>query len=200
MNITEVQKKLEFDKICDKLKKYCVSQYGIDKIDQIELYTSVILLKIEFNKLASLKKFLEAGKDIDLEGLRDIREDIERLRIPGNFIQTEKYNWIKSFLRISRIVKSQIRDFSDEDENDNIKKLADGLYSDKVLEHSIESTIDENGEVRDSASKNLKRIREDLIDKREILRKLLGKLLKRVSEDEYTQDDLITLRDRKSVV
>ena len=200
MNITEVQNKLEFDKICDKLKKYCVSQYGIDKLDQIELYTSAILLKIEFNKLTSLKKFLEAGKDIDLEGLRDIREDIERLRIPGNFIQTEKYNWIKSFLRISRIVKSQIRDFSDEDENDNIKKLADGLYSDKVLEHSIESTIDENGEVRDSASKNLKRIREDLIDKREILRKLLGKLLKRVSEDEYTQDDLITLRDGRSVI
>ncbi|MFA5011235.1 MAG: endonuclease MutS2 [Ignavibacteria bacterium] len=200
MNITEVQKKLEFDKICDKLKKYCVSQYGMDKIDRIELYTSAILLKIEFNKLTSLKKFIEAGNDLELDGLRDVREDIERLRIPGNFIQTEKYNWIKSFLRISRIIKSQIKNISEKDENDNIKKLADGLYSDKVLEHSIESTINETGEVRDSASKNLKRIRDELIDKRDNLRKLLSKLLKRVSEDEYTQDDLITLRDGRSVI
>ncbi|MFA7361748.1 MAG: endonuclease MutS2 [Candidatus Kapaibacterium sp.] len=200
MNIIEVQRKLEFDKVCDKLKMYCISQYGKEKIDRIELYTSAVLLKIEFTKLTSLKKYIEAGNDLDLEGLRDVREDVERLRIPGNFIQTEKYNWIKSFLRISRIVKSQVKYFPDEEENDNIKKLADGLYADKVLEHSIESTVDNNGEVRDSASRNLKRIREELIEKRENLRKLLSKLLKRVSEEEYTQDDLITLRDGRSVI
>ncbi len=200
MDIKEVQRKLEFDKICDNLKRYCVSQYGKDKIDRIELYTSAMLLKIEFNKLTSLKKYIDAGNELNLEGLRDVREEIERLRIPGNFIQTEKYNWIKSFLRISRIVKSQIKYFPEEEENDNIKKLAEGLYADKVLEHSIESTIDDNGEVRDSASRNLKRIREELIGKRENLRKLLSKLLKRVSEEEYTQDDLITLRDGRSVI
>ena len=135
-----------------------------------------------------------------LEGLKDILEDLERIKIPGNFIQTEKYNWIKDFMRTSRIVKSQINFFADEEANDNIKKLAEGLYADKVLEHSIESTIDVNGEVRDSASKNLKRIREDLIEKKESLRKLLNKLLKRVAEEDYTQDELITIRDGRSVI
>ena len=199
MDIKEVQRKLEFDKICGKLKKYCVSQYGIDRIDNIEIFTSPVLLLIEFSKLNSVKKFIDSGNELNIEGLRDIRDDVERIRIPGNFIQTEKYNWIKDFLRISRIVKSQIGYLPDEN-NDNIKKLAEGLYSDKVLEHSIESTIDQNGEVRDSASKNLKRIREELIGKRESLRKLLTKLLKRVSEEEYTQEDLITLRDGRSVI
>lgn len=199
MDIKEVQKKLEFDKICEKLKSYCISQYGSDKVDNIEIFTSPVLLSIEFSKLNSIKRFIVSGNDLNLEGLRDIRDDLERIRIPGNFIQTEKYNWIKDFLRTSRIVKSQIG-YLPEEGNENIKKLADGLYSDKVMEHSIESTIDPNGEVRDSASKNLKRIREELIDKRENLRKLLSKLLKRISEEEYTQDDLITLRDGRSVI
>lgn len=199
MDIKEVQKKLEFDKICEKLKSYCISQYGFDKIENIEIYTSPVLLSIEFSKLNSIKKFIDSGNDLNLEGLHDIRDDLERIRIPGNFIQTEKYNWIKDFLRTSRIVKSQIGYLSN-DGNENLKKLAEGLYADKVIEHSIESTIDPNGEVRDSASKNLKRIREDLIEKRENLRKLLSKLLKRISEEEYTQDDLITLRDGRSVI
>lgn len=200
MEQNEVQRNLEFDKICEKLKKYCISKYGQDKIEQIEIYTSPILLKIEFEKLNSVKKYIESGNDLSLEGLKDIREALERIRIPGNFIQTEKYNWIKDFLRISRIVKSQIKYFSADTENDSIKKLADGLYSDKVIEHSIESTLDINGEVRDSASRNLKRIREELIEKRENLRKLLNRLLKRISDEDYTREDLISLRDGRSVI
>jgi DNA mismatch repair protein MutS2 len=197
VDLKEVQKKLEFDKVCDKLKTYCCSQYGIDKVDEMELFTSPLLLKIEFNKLKSVKEFIEAGNDLNIEGLKDIRDDLERVKIPGNYIQPEKYNWIKDFLRISRIVKSQINSFQ---ESDDLKKLAEGIYTDKVLEHNIESTIDVNGEVRDNASRELKKIREDLIDKRDSLRKLLSKLLKRVTEQEYTQDDIITLRDGRSVI
>ncbi len=197
MNIKEVQKKLEFDKVCEKLKSYCSSQYGIDKIDDIEIFTSPLLLKIEFNKLNSMKSFIESGNEINIDGLKDIRSEIEKIRIPGNYIQPEKYNWIKDFLRISRIVKAQIKSIQN---SDDLNNLADGLYTDKVLEHNIESTIDANGEVRDSASKNLKRIRENLIENRDSLRKLLSKLLKRVTEQEYTQDDIITLRDGRSVI
>jgi DNA mismatch repair protein MutS2 len=197
VDLIEVQKKLEFDKVCDKLKTYCLSQYGIDKVDEMELFTSPLLLKIEFNKLKSVKEFIEAGNDLNIEGLKDIRDDLERIKIPGNYIQPEKYNWIKDFLRIGRIVKSQINSLQ---ESDDLKKLAEGIYTDKVLEHNIESTIDVNGEVRDNASRNLKKIRDDLIDKRDSLRKLLSKLLKRVTEQEYTQDDIITLRDGRSVI
>ena len=197
MNLKEVQKKLEFDKVCDKLKSYCSSQYGIDKAGEMELFTSPFLLKIEFNKLKSIKDFIEAGNDLNIEGLKDIRDDLDRIKIPGNYIQPEKYNWIKDFLRISRIVKSQIISIQ---ESDDLKKLSEGIYVDKVLEHNIESTIDVNGEVRDNASRNLKKIREDLINKRDSLRKLLSKLLKRVTEQEYTQDDIITLRDGRSVI
>lgn len=197
MDLKEVQKKLEFDKVCDKLKTYCSSQYGIDKVDEMELFTSPLLLKIEFSKLKSVKEFIEAGNDLNIDGLKDIREDLNRIKIPGNYIQPEKYNWIKDFLRISRIVKSQIFSIL---ESDDLKKLAEGIYTDKVLEHNIETTIDVNGEVRDNASRNLKKIRDDLIDKRDSLRKLLSKLLKRVTEQEYTQDDIITLRDGRSVI
>lgn len=197
MSITEVQKKLEFDKVCDKLKSYCSSQYGINKVDELEIFTSPLLLKIEFNKLKSVKEFIESGNEINLDTLKDIREDIEKIKIPGNYIQPEKYNWIKDFLRTGRIVKSQISSF---DESEDLKKLADAIYTDKVLEHNIESTIDINGDVRDNASKNLKRIRESLIENRDSLRKLLSKLLKRVTEQEYTQDDIITLRDGRSVI
>ena len=64
LDLKEVQRKLEFDKVCEKIKKYTVSQYGINKIDEIEIFTSPSLLKIEFTKLNSVKKFIEAGNDL----------------------------------------------------------------------------------------------------------------------------------------
>ncbi|MDD5361161.1 MAG: endonuclease MutS2 [Ignavibacteria bacterium] len=198
MDIKEIQKKLEFDKIQDKLRNYCYSPLGAGKIDDIETFYSRTALIKEFDKLRNLRSILDAGDDIPLDGLKDIRDSLELIRISGNYLQPDKFIWIKDFLTISRLIKSRVTSFF-ETENE-LTALAANLYSDRILEHNIDSIVDASGTVKDTASKDLKKIRSALIEKRDTLRKSLSKLLNRVSEQEYSQDDIITLRDGRSVI
>ncbi|MCE1164848.1 MAG: endonuclease MutS2 [Bacteroidetes bacterium] len=198
MDIRGLHRKLEFDRIQEKLLTYCYSAPGAEKVSGIQFFTSKDFLLKEFNKLRRVKEILESGSDLPLEGLKDIRDSIERLRIPGNYIQPEKYLWIKEFLRVSRLVKSMIGGLYGEE--NELLILTSALYTDKVLEHNIESIVDVNGAVKDTASRDLKKIRGNLIEKREALRKTLSKILNKVSEQEYSQDDIITLRDGRSVI
>ncbi len=68
------------------------------------------------------------------------------------------------------------------------------------MEYNIVECIDEDGHIRDSASKDLKRIRQDLISTAETLRKRLSSILTRVSEKDFLQEEIITTRDGRMVV
>src|SRR5690606_14479748 len=95
--------------------------------------------------------------------------------------------------------------FSSKERNEDDKfpkliKLAGPIFTDKILEHNIDITIDETGKVKDSASSTLRQIRRDIIAKEEHLRKTLAKILKSYSEKEYSQEDIITQRDGRMVI
>lgn len=194
----EIYIKLEFNKIQNVLKKYCVSALGLEYIDNMNYFTDAGDLRAEFEKLSSLRNLIESDNDILLDNLKDIRDILDLIRIPGNYVPPEKYLFIRDFLNVCRNIKSKLNSLLLE--NNLLASLAGDLFVDKLLIHHIEGIIDNNGAVKDKATKNLFRIRSEIISKKDVLRKLLDKILKRVSEQDYTQDDIITLRDGRSVI
>ena len=74
------------------------------------------------------------------------------------------------------------------------------LLVDKVLEHHISKIIDENGEVKETASSKLKEIREESRRKSETLQKIINKILKSLSESYLVREEYVTQRDGRIVV
>ena len=81
-----------------------------------------------------------------------------------------------------------------------LHSICEGLNINKILEYNITQAIDDNGNIKDTASKELKTIRNDLVSMYELLRKQLGRILKNVSEQGLTQEDIITTRDGRMVI
>lgn len=202
MNLEEVKHKLEFNKILDKLRFYASSDLGLNKIDDLPFYTNKAELEIELSILKETIDFITIESIIELAGLKDISRELDLLKIEGNYINSEKYLWILNFLRISRTLKSTIaqKNRDSYDKYTRLKNLTENLYADKILEHNIDITIDEHGEVKDSASVNLKKIRKDIRVNEERVRKTLAKILKSLSEKEYSQEDIVTQRDGRLVI
>lgn len=202
MNLKEVKHKLEFNKILDKLRFYASSDLGLNKIDDLPFYSNKIELETELSKLKETIDFISIESIIELTGLKDISKELDLLKIEGNYINSEKYLWILNFLRISRSLKSTIaqKNRDSYDKYTRLKNLTENLFADKILEHNIDITIDENGEVKDSASVNLKKIRKEIRIYEEKVRKTLAKILKNLSEKEYSQEDIITQRDGRLVI
>jgi DNA mismatch repair protein MutS2 len=202
MNISDIKSKLDFDKIINKIKHYCFSELGLSKCDEEIFITDKLELNEVLKKVLEAKEFIGAEGGFELDGLHDIRKNLELSRISGAFIPADKLILVYNFLKISRITKStiKIRNSESTGRYDLLSELAGELFEDKILEHNISITVDENGNVKDSASSKLRQIRNEIVKKSELLRKTLSKILKGVSEQELVRDDIISLRDGRLVI
>lgn len=202
MHLNEVKIKLEFEKVLAKIKSYICSDTGIEKCDSLEFITDRMDLEYELNKILQMRELIELNIGFDLTGLKDIRELIEKSKIYGNHLEQEKFLWILEFLRISKNVKRIISNKYDElpDNFILLHEISQNLFVDKILEHHIDSAIDESGEIKESSFSNLKVIRNDIRKKSDSLHKILTKILKNVSEQELSQEDIISIRDGRFVI
>jgi DNA mismatch repair protein MutS2 len=159
-------------------------------------------LENELDIVWEAKELIHYDGGIDLSGLKDISGVLKKLKVDGHYVSPMEFLWILEFLRVSRKMKQyftpKARD--DEDKFKRLVKLAEPLFTDKILEHNIDITIDETGNVKDSASSELRRIRKEINQKEENLRKSLAKILKSYSEKEYSQEDIVTQRDGRMVI
>lgn len=202
MNFGEIKYKLEFDKVISNIQKYAYSELSSELFSAIPFYTEKFDLERELKKVSQVKELIEINSFPDLTGLRDIRELIDRSKIKNSVILSDKFLWLLTFLKISRNVKQVINSInkSSYDVYYLIAELSNRLFYDKILERHIEFAIDEDGNVKDTASQNLRRIKSEIKTKSDRLRKTLYKILKEVSEQELSRDEIITLRDGRSVI
>lgn len=202
MQISEVKHKLEFERIIGRIRHYAYSDLGIEKCNEIEFFTEESLLSGELDKVLQAKEIINVSGELPLDGLRDIRKSLSKVKIEGYFIGPEEFLYILDFLRVSRKVKKLVNDLSQENESryNLIHELTRNLFYDKILEHNIEITIDENGEVKDTASAALSKIRKQINAHAEKLRKTLANILKRVTEKDYVQEEIVTQRDGRFVI
>ena len=202
MELKDLQKKLEFDVVLNSIKKFIYSDSGREKLEEIEYLTDKYEIEQSLAEVFEMKEYVAIEGEFDLSKLRDIRTLIEQTKISGFYLTGERFLWILDFLILSRLTKSNFSAHKKEtkEKYGRIFTLLNDLFSDKILEHNIEITIDKNGDVKDGASVQLKKIRNEIKSRSETLRKKLYKILKDFSEDNVLRDDIITLRDGRSVI
>jgi DNA mismatch repair protein MutS2 len=193
---------LEFEKISSRIQSYIYSGLGEERCENINFITDKNTLELELSKTSEMKDILTREEYLQLDGLIDIRKTLSKLKIEGSYIPSSEFLNILTFLRISRITKSYFSRLNIGTEYDYklMPSLTSELFTDRILENNIDSTIDETGTVRETASSELKRIRITIRKKTENLRKSLEKILKEISDKDYSQDDIITQRDGRFVV
>lgn len=194
--------KLEFDKIIEIIKGYCNSDLGKELCDKIQPSVDSEWIDNELDKSIEMKNLITIEGPPDISLLKDVRNIVKLSKLEGNFITSDKLLWILDFLKVSRTMKNYMESVQ---RNSSVRyyhisDIAELLFYDRTLEHNIESSIDESGEIKDSASLNLKKIRAEKNRKSEILRKSLSKILKSVSEQDLLREEIITLRDGRSVI
>ncbi len=190
--------KLDFAKIIYRLQSYASSELGRSAAEEIVPSTDLFFLSQELNRVTEMKSIIEGEDAFFIDGLKDIREALQRSRVENNILTAIELLHIASTLKATQNIKSYIgkrRELYSE-----LQALSDKLSTDKVLEYNILLAIDEKGSVRDSASKELKMVRADLVKMQDMLRSRLERILQRVSEQGAAQEEIITTRDGRMVI
>lgn len=199
MNISDsVYSVFEFQKILSNISKYCQTEAAKTLANQITPFATISQAAVEGERVKQAKAILITINEPPFEFLPDLRESIYSSRISGAVLHAKVIFSIYKLIQNSRLLFQFLK------ENKEIAPLlfdlASTLFVDKLVEKKIIDTIDEDGNVKDSASRELKNIRREIDDKREDLRKLVDRLMKKYSDDALVRDEYTTLRDGRMVI
>ncbi len=190
--------KLEFDKVKKHIQRYALSDLGREQLNNLTPSSSIQEVRYNLALVSEMKHLLNEDEAPPLEHLLDIRSSLHRSSIENYVLTSQELHSIALVLSTSRMVQAYFGR-----RKNKCKLLSEKfntLYFNKIIEYNISQAIDDEGNVKDSASKELLRIRRKIENQKQSLRKNLELILKRVAGQDWVQDEIITTRDGRMVI
>ncbi len=194
----ETLKELEFYSVLEKIGKYCRTGGGQHLILRSEPQKEVYWLRQEHEMTFEMTQLMTEDDEIPLEGVGEVKPKLHKSLIENAVLSSTDALTVFDAVRVSRLVKKYF--LQREEKYPLLAEEALELHENRILEKHITDAIDENGQVRDNATRELQKIRRSLFEKSQSLRSRLQKLLKQVSEDDMTQEDFVTMREGRFVL
>ncbi|MEW6686279.1 MAG: endonuclease MutS2 [Candidatus Edwardsbacteria bacterium] len=194
---------LEFDKILAILAERTSSPLGKELAHQSRPSTDFETVSQRLKEVTELKKFISAGENFSLTGLKDIRSSLEKLKIEGTILEPRELLDIAETLGTARRIKKIFSAKLMADRSATAEKfpllykLTNPLVVFKEIEEKIEQTVDSSGEILDKASRKLSQLRREKERIREKIQEKLTAVINSPKNKKIIQEPIITLRDER---
>ena len=196
MNILEKSRKsLEFDKIAEKLSNFAKTKQSKELCLAIMPFDDIVKIKSELQCTREAKQILDMPNDIPIEFLADIEAIKKNMGV--SYLAEDELIDVAKTLRTSRLVKKFL--FDNLEESSNIRNASQNLLVDKMLEDKIFSTFDENLNIRQDATPELKGLFAALRDNEKNLKTTVNSLLNSSEFSKHLQENIYTTRDDRIV-
>lgn len=194
MNITlKSRKALEFDKILENLSNFTKIEQSKQLCFNLSPFDDIVQIRHELQCTREAKFILDIPNDIPVGFVANI----SKFNVLTSYLAEEELIDTAKTLKTSRLVKKFL---SDNLENEAIlKNLAQNLITDKELEEKIFNTFDENLNIRQDATPELKGLHSALRDNEKNLRTTVSSLLNSPDFSKHLQENIYTTRDDRIV-
>lgn len=194
----EVLEKLEFYKVLQFISKYAATEPGKNRILEIKPFDTATEAITEGAYVSEAKEILIKNDIPPIAYIPELDMVLSRSRIEGAVLDSRNILDILNLAETSRRVFQFLK--GQQEAPGLAKGFLNGLFVDKVFEHHVAIVIDENGDIRDSASNKLREIRADIKSKSDNLSRVINRILKNLSDSYLVRDEYITQRDGRMVV
>jgi DNA mismatch repair protein MutS2 len=187
---------LEYRKFLNLLSSYTHNEITKNKINNLKPITNREFLEREIAKASEFESiFLKEGY-FPLSEFPDITQAINLAKVEDSILSPKEIFEIGEILRIVKNVKSFLSNHT----LNHLKKLFQNLTPLRELEKFITDSIDSDFTVKDSASKDLARIRKEIKEVEKLINNQLEKILNNPNYQDAIQEKLITLRRDRFVI
>ncbi len=188
---------LEYPKILDRLAGYCAFSASADKARSLKPSIKLHEARQRLAETSEARELLGERPSTSIGGARDIREDVKAASRQV-VLEVNQFLDIKYTLIASRTLRRLF-----EREGDRFPHLAEitlRLPISTGLVDAISQTLNDRGEILDTASDKLARIRRDLKVEHDRLLTQLKRMINNPDISPYLQENLITQRDGRYVI
>ncbi len=194
------EEKIGFDKIRSNVKGFCLSKLGKDKVDEIQFIVSFNKVKTQLCLVNEYKNLTKEDESFPIQHFFDVRDAINRLKIEGTFVELEELFDIKRSLEEIKAIVTWISK-SEDDKYPNLKMLAGTVPVFPFVIDKINRILDNNGNIRDNASKELLQIRQSLQSRLSGVSRIMHNILQKAKNENIIDSDTqLTIRDGKMLI
>ncbi len=187
---------LELPGVIRKLNELLVTPYGPEHLEALEILHDKELIENKLREVTEMVGIMEVGHSIPLGGLEEIRPLLDRLQPEDAFLEAEELNLVKNNLQIFQELN---RFFQHHKETcQKLIQYVHRIHPHRAVIEEIEHRIDHHNEIKENASPELRRVRQEINSLENEQKSVLNKVVKRYSE--FSQDDIVTLRDGRMVL
>ena len=189
---------LEFDRVQNILKRYAQSPFGQSEIESLTVQHDPVQVQYLLHCVAEMISLVKKRGRPSIQGLSDIRPFLKEAHAEGYLLQPDALISIRRVIRtvqgLKRFIKKEAGVFPLlEAEIGRIDPLFE-------LGEAIDRSVDEKGEIKDSASTVLAGIRRRIRQQKESVKLRLDAILSSDALKTVVQERLVTLRNNRYVI
>lgn len=194
-----VLKTLEYEKVIGLLTEKATSSLGKEKAGQLLPFTNIDEVRYAQQATFEGATALRLKGSVPLGGIRDIRGAVQRARL-GSMLAPMELLDIASTIFAGRRLKIFLLDLCEDEALPILQGHAEQLHGLRELEVEIKRCIDENGEVMDGASVELRQIRQEVRQLEARIREKLDQMIRSSSYQKMLMENIVTIRGDRFVI
>lgn len=189
---------LEYPTIISAICGGSLTPYGAERSSALRPLTDIKKIRRSLREAAQLRDLLQFDDPFPLGRVEEIRPALDKSSLEGARLEPEDFLEIRETLSLFSKLKAYKKD-----SRENFPDLAEhldtlGVFSE--LKDAINRVISKDGEIKDNASSELRKIRSTIADTR---RKIISKLESTIASRKKVagwQDDVVTQRNGRYVI
>lgn len=194
------EQKIGFDRIREMLHQKCLSNMGHEWVEEMHFKDDFGNISRELGETDEFCRIVREFDHFPSDHFFDLRPALEKIRIEGRFLEVQELFDMKRSLES---IRSIVLFFSKQPQEIfpllNAKTKNVQLFP--FIYDRIDSIINKFGKIRDNATPELGRIRNDILSKQASMSKRLHAILKQAQKDGLVEEDAtVSIRDGRAVI
>ena len=199
-NTSEVlEQRLGFDQIKTLISNLCHGDVGKNLADNLKMLRQYDVVVAHQEQVHECQKLIQEGISLPENNFFDLLPYAEQLEIEGFVLMGDQWSRLSRGLRTIELCVKTLR--KNQSQFPRLFSLCQRVEIPVEIFYNIERVFDEDGELKDTASPELNKLRKKKIDEQSRLRRKLDQALKSAIAQGYIADDAgITFRNGRMVI
>lgn len=195
---SKILKILEFEQITNRLSSLAITAPAKEKAADLKPKTDFDKVEKSLKQTLALANLLRIKGQLPLTDFQDVKPSTKRLSVKAN-LNAQEFGNILLILSLASEINSFLEDLDEEIDLSAIDEVLDKLVVPDTLFNQLKKSVDFDGEVLDSASSALARIRHDIKSNEEEIKNKMDSYTKGNSS-KYLSEQIVTIRDDRYVI
>jgi len=193
-----VLESLDFPVIKELLSGSTHSETTLQLIDELRPTANYGNIEYQLRLVTEMRQILDDGEQFPIDSFESIDNEITVLNKEGAFLQPTGLANLGIILVDSRLIKSFLKNRIEK--QPELYALSKNLISLPNLEKRVSNTVGVDGEILDSASPELRKIRKSISNAESRMRKRLDEMMGRLVKEGIAREGKPTIRNGRFVI